>query len=96
VAIRWTKAGEVTFTRALTADTTIEQWVSSTQFGQKTNARTAVTIIVFDYQGSPIKRFNLSRAALKSLELGSLKAGDTTVPIEKLTITYAAMQSGCA
>ena len=90
------KAGEVTLTRAQTADTSFEQWVSATQFGQKTNARKAITIIVFDYEGAPIKRYNLSRAALKSLELGSLKAGDTNVLTEKLTITYEAMKPGGA
>ena len=90
------KAGEVTLTRAVTAETSFEQWVSATQFGQKTNARKAVTLIVFDHEGNPIKRYNLSRAALKNLEVGSLKAGDTNVLTEKLTIAYEAMKSADA
>jgi phage tail-like protein len=44
-------------------------------------------IIVFDYEGNPIKRYKLTNAWAKSLEIGSLKAGDTSVLTEKLVIT---------
>jgi phage tail-like protein len=88
------KAGEVTLTRGLTADTSFEEWVSSSQFGQMSNARKGGAIIVFDYEGNPIKRYNLTNAWPKSLEIGSLKAGDTNVLTEKLTITYEVMEAG--
>ena len=52
------------------------------------SARKGGAIIVFDYEGNPIKRYNLTNAWPKSLEIGSLKAGDTSVLTEKLTITY--------
>ena len=52
------------------------------------NARKGGAIIVFDYEGNPIKRYNLTNAWPKSLEIGSLKAGDTNVLTEKLTIVY--------
>ena len=44
-------------------------------------------IIVFDYEGSAIKRYKLTNAWPKSLEIGSPKDGDTSVLTEKLTLT---------
>jgi phage tail-like protein len=46
------------------------------------------SIIVYDYQGSELKRYKLTNAWPKSLEIGSLKAGDTSVLTEKLAITH--------
>jgi phage tail-like protein len=88
------KPGEVTLTRGLTADTSFEEWVKQSQFGQMTSARKGGAIIVFDYEGTPIKRYVLTNAWPKSLEIGSLKAGDTSVLTEKLVITYEAMEPG--
>jgi phage tail-like protein len=82
------KAGEVTLTRGLTDDTSFEDWVKSSQFGQMGNARKGGAINVYDYEGNPIKRYKLTNAWPKSLEIGSMKAGDTNVLTEKLTITY--------
>jgi phage tail-like protein len=82
------KAGEVTLTRGLTADNSFEKWVESSQFGKMGEARKNGAIIVFDYEGSPIKRYNMTNAWPKSLEIGSMKAGDQSVLTEKLVITY--------
>jgi phage tail-like protein len=82
------KAGEVTLTRGLTADTSFEKWVKDANFGKMTNARKGGAIVVYDYEGSPIKRYKLTNAWPKSLEIGSLKAGDTNVLTEKLVLTY--------
>jgi phage tail-like protein len=85
------KAGEVTLTRGLTADTSFEKWVKDSRFGKMPNARKGGAIVVFDYEGQPIKRYRLTNAWPKSLEIGTLKAGDTTVLTEKLVITYEEM-----
>lgn len=82
------KAGEVTLTRGLTSDTSFEKWVKDSRFGKMPNARKGGAIIVYDYEGMPIKRYKLTNAWPKSLEIGSLKAGDTSVLTEKLVITY--------
>ena len=82
------KAGEVTLTRGLTADQSFEKWVKASQFGQMSDARKGGAIIVFDFVGSPVKRYKLTNAWPKSLEIGSLKAGDTSVLTEKLVLTY--------
>jgi phage tail-like protein len=86
------KAGEVTLTRGLTGNTSFADWVKDAQFGKMSSARKGGAIIVFDYEGKPVKRYNLTNAWPKSLEIGSLKAGDTSVLTEKLVVTYEKME----
>ncbi|MEU3454610.1 phage tail protein [Micromonospora sp. NPDC006766] len=86
------KAGEVTLTRGLTADNSFERWIKDCRFGKMSAARKGGAIIVFDYEGLPIKRYKLTNAWPKSLEISSLKAGDTSVLTEKLVVTYEAME----
>jgi phage tail-like protein len=88
---RW-KAGEVTLTRGLTGDSSFEKWVKDSQFGKMTDVRKGGAIIVFDYEGAAIKRYNLTNAWPKSLEISSLKAGDTSVLTEKLVLTYERLE----
>ena len=83
---RW-KAAEISLTPALTADQSFEKWIKDSQFGKMSDARKGGAIIVFDYEGSAIKRYKLTNAWPKSLEIGSLKAGDTSVLTEKLVLT---------
>ena len=82
------KAGEVTLTRGLTADTSFSQWVETSRLGNMGDARKGGAIIVYDYMGAPVKRYKLTNAWPKSMEITSMKAGDTTVLQEKLTLTY--------
>ena len=56
------------------------------------SARRNGAIIVYDYEGIAIKRYKLINAWPKSLEIGTLKAGDTSVLTEKLSITYESME----
>ncbi|MEV0679704.1 phage tail protein [Actinosynnema sp. NPDC050436] len=86
------KAGEVTLTRGLTGDNSFEKWVKDAHFGKMGNARKGGAIIVYDYEGQAIKRYKLTNAWPKSLEIGTLKAGDTSVLTEKLVITYEQME----
>jgi phage tail-like protein len=83
---RW-KAAEITLTRGLTADQSFEKWIKDSQFGKMDDARKGGAIIVYDFEGSAIKRYKLTNAWPKSLEIGSLKAGDTSVLTEKLVLT---------
>ena len=88
---RW-KSGEVTLTRPLTSDQSFEKWVQDSQFGKMATARKGGAIIVYDYEGTALKRYKLTNAWPKSLEIGALKAGDTSVLTEKLVITYEQME----
>ena len=80
--------GEVTLTRGLTDDTAFDEWIKKSRFADMAQARKGGAIIVYDHMGSPLKRYKLTNAWPKSLELGSLKAGDTSVLTEKLTLTH--------
>lgn len=86
------KAGEVTVTRGLTEDNSFERWIKDSRFGRMVSARRNGAVIVYDYEGLPIKRYKLINAWPKSLEIGTLKAGDTSVLTEKLAITYESME----
>jgi len=83
---RW-KAAEITLTRGLTADTSFEKWIKDSQFGKMNDVRKGGAVIVYDFEGNPLKRYKLTNAWPKSLEIGSLKAGDTSVLTEKLVLT---------
>jgi phage tail-like protein len=89
---RW-KAGEVTLTRGLTADDSFEKWIKDSQLGS-TEGRKNGAIIVFDFEGREIKRYTITNAWPKSLEIGTLKAGDTSVLTEKLVLTYERVEFG--
>ena len=88
------KAGEVTLTRGLTEDKSFETWINDSRFGKMPNARKEGSIVVYDYEGKEMKRYTLVNAWPKSLEIGTLKAGDTSVLTEKLVITYEEMKIG--
>ena len=82
------KAGEITLSRGLTEDTSFEKWIKDSRFGKMTEARKGGAIMVFDFEGNAIKRYKLENCWPKSLEIGTLKAGDTSVLTEKLVVTY--------
>jgi phage tail-like protein len=82
------KAGEVTLTRGLTADQSFEKWIKDSRFGKMGDARKGGAIIVYDFEGAALKRYKLTNAWPKSLEITTLKAGDTSVLSEKLVVTY--------
>ena len=90
------KAGEVTLTRGLTGDNSFEKWIKDSRFGKLSNARKGGAIIVFDFEGHAVKRYNLINARLKTLERGSLKAGDTSILTEKLVLTHKGYEAGKA
>ena len=86
------KAGEVTITRGLSADKSLQDWMKKAQFGDMPGARKGGSVIVYDYMGVELKRYKLTNCWPKSLEIGTLKAGDTSVLTEKLTITHEGCQ----
>jgi phage tail-like protein len=83
---RW-KAPEVTLTRGISADNSFDKWIKDSQFGKMSDVRKGGAIIVYDYEGTAVKRYKLTNAWPKSLEIGAMKAGDTSVLTEKLVVT---------
>jgi phage tail-like protein len=89
---RW-KAGELTLTRPLTEDNSFQTWIKDSQFGKMGDSRKGGAVIIYDYENNPLKRYNLTNAWPKSLELSSLKAGDTSVLTEKIVVTYERLEA---
>jgi phage tail-like protein len=85
------KAPDITLTRGLSEDQSFEKWIKDSHFGKMVDVRKGGAIIVFDFEGKPVKRYKLTNAWPKSLEIGSLKAGDTSVLTEKLVLTCEAI-----
>jgi phage tail-like protein len=81
------KAPDITLTRGLTSDQSFEKWINDSRFGKMTDVRKGGSVIVFDFEGKEVKRYKLTNAWPKSLEIGSLKAGDTSYLQEKLVLT---------
>ena len=81
------KAPDITLTRGLSEDTSFDKWIKDSQFGKMDDVRKGGAIIVYDYLGTAVKRYKLTNAWPKSLEVSALKAGDTAVLTEKLVVT---------
>jgi phage tail-like protein len=87
------KAGEVTLTRGLTADASFDQWVKDSRFGQAEKIRKGGSIIMYDLYGSVVKRYKLTNAWPKSIEINTLKAGDNSIVTEKLVVVFENMEA---
>ena len=88
---RW-KAGECTLTRGLTAESSFDKWIKDSQFGKMKDVRKGGVLMVFDFEGNALKRYNLTNAWPKSLEIGPFKAADTSTITEKLVLTYERLE----
>ena len=86
------KAPDITLTRGLTADQSFDKWVKDSRFGKMTDSRKGGAIIVFDFEGNLIKRYKLINAWPRSLEVVTVKAGDTSYLSEKLILTCESLE----
>ena len=85
------KAGQVVLTRGLTDDTSFEKWIKDARFGKMPDARKSGAVVVYDHNNTALKRYTLTNAWPSKLEIGTLKAGDTSVLTETLTVVYEQM-----
>lgn len=86
------KAGEITFTRRLGEDGNFEKWIKDSRFGKMGDAAKNGRITVYNNDGSILKRYKVTACWPKSLEISTMKAGDTSVLTEKLVVTYETME----
>jgi phage tail-like protein len=82
------QGGEVTVTRGKTQSKAFTTWIQTSLRGDIQSARKNVSIIVQDYQGAEVSRFNLVDAWCCETSYGDLTAGQAQVFEEKVTITY--------
>lgn len=86
------RPGEVTLVRGLTADNSFDRWIKQSRLGQMSDARQGGAIVVYDFEGNPVKRYKLTNAWPKSLDVGPLKAGAASVIVETLVLTYERLE----
>jgi phage tail-like protein len=87
------KAGEVTLVRGLTDDKNFDSWIKDSRFGQADQIRKGGSIILYDLYGAEVKRYKLTNAWPKSIEINALKAGDNSIVTEKLTVVFEDMEA---
>ena len=86
------KAGQVTLTRVLTEGQSFESWMEASRSAKAGELGKGGAIIFYDVEGTAFKRVRLENPWVKSLESGSLAAGDTSVLAEKLVLHYEALE----
>jgi phage tail-like protein len=84
------KSGTVTLTRAITEDTQFADWVKEAAEGKL--PRGNAEIVVYDTMLAPVVRYTLLDCQPGALEIGNLKAGDTAVTTEKLTVHHVGIE----
>lgn len=82
------KAGEFTVTRGLTDSATVTGWLKNVFEGKLSEVRKTAEVKVLDYSGAPVKSFAFSQCWVRSVEIGTLKAGSTEPLTEKFTVVY--------
>ena len=84
------KGGELVLTRQLTGDSTFRDWMVVAQGvgGPTGSAQRDGTVVVFVGDGSPLQSHTVLNAWPRSLEVSSLRSGDSEVPTEAITLVY--------
>ncbi len=88
------KAGEISLTRGITSDKGWAQWISNVFEGNMVTARKNGQVYIYDYMGNTVQAFKFINGWPKSIEYGTMKAGDTTILTEKLTISHEGLEPG--
>jgi len=87
------KAGELTFTRGITNDKTWQSWIENVFTGNMISARKNGVIKIYNYAGQLAQEFKFVNGWPKSIEISSLKAGDTSLLTEKLVMVHEGLES---
>jgi phage tail-like protein len=86
------KAGEISLTRGITSDKGWSQWIANVFEGNMITARKNGQVYIYDYMGNTVQAFKFINGWPKSIEYGTMKAGDTTILTEKLTISHEGLE----
>lgn len=86
------KAGEIQLTRGVTSDLGWNSWVQMVMNGDMPGARKNGQVNIYDFMGNPVQSFKFVNGWAKSVEYGTLKAGDTSVLTEKLSIVHEGLE----
>jgi phage tail-like protein len=82
------QAGECSVTRGMTQSKAFNDWINSSLKGDMGSARKNASIILMDYQNSPVKRYHMRNAWCSGIEASNPEAGGTSALTEQVTITF--------
>jgi phage tail-like protein len=82
------KAGEFTITRGLTDSKTVTDWLKTVMEGDVGGARKTASVELLDFKGETIKTYNFTNCWVRSVEIGSLKAGAAEQATEKFVVCF--------
>lgn len=83
-----TKGGSCTVVRGSSDDDTFNTWVQQGVHGQLSTMRRNISVIYMDYERSPVKRWNLTRAWCSKYDIAQVEAGSSGNLEETITINY--------
>ena len=86
------KSGELTFTRGITEDKNWEKWIGNVFTGKIVDARKNGVVKIYNYEGTAVREYKFVNGWPKSIEISSMKAGDTSVLTEKLTMVHEGVE----
>jgi phage tail-like protein len=82
----------VTLKRGMTSGIELWAWHELVMNGSLAEAQKDVTLVMYDETGTPVARYHLENAWPAKLEIGSLKAGTSSVLMETVTIVSENLQ----
>ncbi|BCL29577.1 phage tail protein [Streptomyces aurantiacus] len=86
------KSGQCTVVRGMTASPAFTTWINDSIAGQMSTARKNASIIMMDYQNTPVKRYNMRNAWCSKVDASSLKAGEAAALTETVTIVFEELE----
>ncbi|MGP3967250.1 phage tail protein [Streptomyces sp. 6N223] len=82
------KNGQCTVVRGMTESSAFTEWINQSISGQMSQARKNASIIMMDYELTPMKRYNLRNAWCSKVDTSTVKAGEAAVLTETVTIVF--------
>lgn len=86
------KGGEFTVTRGLTGSNTVAMWLTQIANGDMKGGRKTAEVGVTDFAGVTIRRFSFQDCWVKSVSMGQLEAGGSSVLTETFTVSFDSMK----
>jgi len=82
------EGGTFTMKRGLTDDDVWQKWYQLAVEGKAKDMRKTGSIVITDYSGAEVARWNFVNAWITKLEISAAKAGDTSPLTESATVVF--------
>jgi len=85
---------DIILRRGKVADPSFWTWIKKVQDGKVDEARTTVSIALFDFNQGEVSRFTAHEAWPSRVEIGKLQAGSDSVLLETVHVTHDRLEVG--